>query len=101
MLEVMHRVLLCMLEAVEGKLCLLEILEVSGLMRYVLLYILDVLQIHRFRDWPIWEIPGQHIPKSTSRNPTSEPPSFRRASNAEDVIPTSGCAVCRYSVGMR
>ena len=28
MLDVMHRVLLCMLEAVEGELCLLEVPEV-------------------------------------------------------------------------
>ena len=34
----MHRVLLCMLEAVEGELCLLE---VPNVMRCVLLYMLE------------------------------------------------------------
>ena len=40
-MEVMHRVLLCMLEAVEGELCLLELLEVPEVMRCVLLCILE------------------------------------------------------------
>ena len=34
-LEVMRRVLLCMLEAAEGELCLLEVLEVPEVMRCV------------------------------------------------------------------
>jgi len=44
MLEGMHRVLLCMLEAVEGGLCLLEVPEV---MRCVRLDMLDVLDVMR------------------------------------------------------
>ena len=39
--EVIRCVLLCMLEVVEGRLCLLEVLEVPELMRRVLLYILE------------------------------------------------------------
>ena len=41
--EVMRRVLRRMLEAVEGELCLLEVLEVSEVMRCVLLCSLEVL----------------------------------------------------------
>ena len=37
----MHRVLFCMLEAVEGELCLLKLLEVPEVMRCVLLCILE------------------------------------------------------------
>ena len=36
MLDGMHPVLLCMLEAVEGSLCLLEVLEMPEVMRCVL-----------------------------------------------------------------
>lgn len=35
-LECMHRVLLCMLEAVKGKLCLLDVLEMLEVMHGVL-----------------------------------------------------------------
>ncbi len=41
MLEVMRRVLLCMLEDVEGELCLLTVLEV---MRCMLLWMLDAVE---------------------------------------------------------
>src|SRR6266480_1378274 len=41
MLEGMRRVLLCMLEAVDGELCLLEVLEVT---RCVLLCILEAVE---------------------------------------------------------
>jgi hypothetical protein len=66
MLEVMRRVLLCMLEAVEGGFCLLEMLEVSPpaplapLMRCVLclpevLDVLEVLEVPEvMRCVPLW-----------------------------------------------
>jgi len=38
-LEVMNRVLLCMLEAVEGEVCLMEVLRVPEVMRCVVLCI--------------------------------------------------------------
>src|SRR6266480_2137461 len=43
MLEGMPGVLLCMLEAVEGRLCLLDVLEVLEVMRRVLLCLMEVL----------------------------------------------------------
>src|SRR6266480_1314896 len=45
MLEGMPGVLLCMLEAVEGGLCLLDVLEVPEVMRRVLLCMLEVLEV--------------------------------------------------------
>ena len=42
--EVMRRVLLCMLEAVEGELCLLEVLGVLRVLRRVLLYMLEAVE---------------------------------------------------------
>src|SRR6266480_3942349 len=44
MLEGMRRVLLCMLEVVEGELCLLEVLKVQDVMRCVLLCILEAVE---------------------------------------------------------
>ncbi len=41
MLEGMRRVLLCVLEVVEGEFCLLEVLEVTEVMRCVLLSMLE------------------------------------------------------------
>ena len=38
---------LCMLEAVEGRLCLLEVLEALEMTRRVLLWMLDVLDVMR------------------------------------------------------
>jgi len=44
LLDVMRCVLLCVLEAVEGRLYLLEVLEVPGMMRCVLLSMLGTLE---------------------------------------------------------
>ena len=44
MLEGMRRVLLCVLEAVEGELRLLEVLEMSEVMRCVLLRMLEAVE---------------------------------------------------------
>ena len=48
MLEGMRRVLLCMLEAVEGELCLLEVPEVQEAMRSVLLCIQEAVEVSNF-----------------------------------------------------
>ena len=49
MLDAMHRVLLCMLEVLEGGLCLLEVLDVLEAVesRLCLLEALDVLEVMR------------------------------------------------------
>ena len=49
MSEVMRCVLLCMLEAMEGRLCLLEVLEALEMTRRVLLWMLEVMRCMRLR----------------------------------------------------
>ena len=53
MLEGMRRVLLRMLEAVEGELCLLEVPEVQEVMRCALLYTPEAVEVGSVR-WRCW-----------------------------------------------